>query len=227
MRRRAARLTTAHTLSLIVLATAWLGSGLSAQAPPTAAELAAKIQAHYARVNDFTADFTQTSSNPLRPKGLTDRGTVKIKKPLRMQWLYTTSDKQQFWSDGTRTYSYMPTDKYVDIRALPKASEASTALLFLAGRGDLTKDFAASVPDNQPAGEWRLVLRPTGGRQTDFTALTLEVDRASLALRGLGIEDDQAGSITRMRFTNLRENRGLADREFEFKIPKGVETELR
>ena len=218
----------------------WQGSGLiaiavalavstmsAAQATPTAAQLAALIQTHYARVTDFTADFTQTNSNPLLPKGRTDRGTVKIKKPLRMRWTYTTSEKQEFVSDGTMSYWHVPADKYVRVQRLPKDGEASTALLFLAGRGDLTKDFVASAPPDQPAGEWRLLLRPAKGRQADFTTLTLEVARTSLELRGLVIEDDQAGTVSRMRFTNLRENRRLTDREFEFQIPKGVEPEFR
>src|SRR6187397_3029453 len=81
---------------------------LAAQAPPSATQLAALIQAHYARVNDFTADFTQTQSSPLLPKGRTDRGTVKIKKPLRMRWTYATSDKQEFVSDGLKSYFYEP-----------------------------------------------------------------------------------------------------------------------
>jgi chaperone LolA len=195
------------------------------QSTPPATDLAARIQAHYAKVNDFTADFAQTQSSPLLPKGRTDRGTVKIKKPLRMRWTY--ADKQEFVSDGLKTYFYEPRDKHVMISSLPKANETSTALLFLAGRGDLTKDFAASAPANQPAGEWRLVLRPVAGRQADFTALTLEVARTSLELRGLVIEDDQAGTLSRLRFTNLRENRGLVDREFSFQIPKGVEPEFR
>jgi len=197
------------------------------QSTPSAADLAARIQAHYAGVHDFTAEFVQTQSSPLLPKGRTDRGTVKIKKPLRMRWTYATSDKQEFVSDGLKSYFYEPRDKHVVVTSLPKAGETSTALLFLAGRGDLTKDFTASAPPDQPAGEWRLVLRPPASRQADFTRLTLEVARTSLELRGLVIEDDQAGTLSRLRFTNLKENRGLANREFEFQIPKGVELEYR
>ena len=209
-------------LALVASAVA-ISTMSAAQVAPTASDLAARIQAHYARVSDFTADFTQTQSSPLLPKGRTDRGTVKIKKPLRMRWTYATSDKQEFVSDGTMLYFYVPADRRLDKSRLPKAGETSTALLFLAGRGDLTKDFVASAPGEQPPGEWRLVLRPVAGRQADFTTLTLEVARTSLEWRGLAIEDDQAGTMSRMRFTNLRENRNLADRDFAFVPPKGVE----
>lgn len=205
-------------LSLAVLSAVAIGARQDA---PDAATLASRVQAHYTTVRDFTADFTLTQTSAMLPKPVEERGDVKIKKPSRMRWTYQTSNRQQFISDGTRLYSYFPQDRYVTTTALPKGDEVSTALLFLAGRGNLTRDFTASVPDEQPAGEWRLLLKPKAP-QADFKTLTLDVDRATLALRGFTVVDDQ-GAISRFRFANLRENRGLTDREFEFAIPKGVE----
>lgn len=205
-------------ISLAAISAVAVGAG---QEAPNAATLASRIQAHYTTVRDFTADFTLTQTSAMLPKPVEERGDVKIKKPSRMRWTYQTSSKQQFVSDGTRLYSYFPQDRYVTTTALPKGNEASTALLFLAGRGDLTRDFTASVPDQQPPGEWRLLLKPKA-LQADFKTLTLDVDRATLALRGFTVVDDQ-GAISKFRFANLRENRGLADKEFEFTIPKGVE----
>jgi outer membrane lipoprotein carrier protein len=184
-------------------------------------DLAARIQAHYLAVKDFSADFTLTQTTLLLPRGSTDRGELKVKKPLRMRWTYATSDKQQFISDGSELYVYQPADKYVEVRPLPKGGGSSTALLFLAGQADLTKDFNTTVPPEQPAGEWRLLLRPKV--QADFSTLTLEVARTSFALRGLITVDDDQGSSSRFRFANLKENQGLSDREFLFAIPKGVE----
>lgn len=192
-----------------------------AQEAASASDLAARIQARYASVRDFTANFTQRQTSQLMPKPVEERGTVKIKKPGRMHWTYTTGDRNQTISDGTTIYFYFPRDRFVERRPLPREDEASTALLFLAGRGNLTRDFTASLPSDQPSGEWRLVLRPRGA-QADFSALTLEVDRASLALRGMAIADEQGGTSA-FRFTNMRENQGLADREFDFIVPRGVE----
>jgi outer membrane lipoprotein carrier protein len=195
--------------------------GIAAQAAPSAPALAAKIQAHYSTVKDFTADFTLNQTSTMMPRAMVEHGEVKIKKPSRMRWTYQSADKQVFVSDGTRLYSYFPKDRYVSTSVLPRGEEASTALLFLAGRGDLTRDFVPGVPDEQPAGEWRLLLKPMS-KQADFKTLTLDVDRETLALRGLTVVDDQGG-VSRFRFNNLRENRGLSDSEFTFTIPKGVE----
>jgi len=191
------------------------------QGTPTAAALASRIQTHYTSVKDFTAGFTLTQTGGLLLKEKTERGDVKIKKPSRMRWTYTGSDRQEFVADGTRLYAYFPQDKYVTMSALPKGNEVSTALLFLAGRGDLTHDFVATVPDVQPAGEWRLLLKPKTP-QADFKTLTLDVDRTTLALRGFTVVDENGG-VSKFRFVNLRENRGLTDEAFAFTIPKGVE----
>jgi outer membrane lipoprotein carrier protein len=212
-----------RAIATIVIAGA-LGAAVVAQetGAPSAQTLAARIQAHYTTVRDFTADFTLSQTSGLMPKAVEAHGEVKVKKPSRMRWTYQSADKQVFVSDGTRFYSYFPLDKYVTASPLPKDDDAPTALMFIAGRGDLTRDFTASVPDQQPAGEWRLLLTPKSAR-ADFKTLTLDVDRDSLALRGLTIVDDEGGGISRYRFQNLHENRGLSDREFEFTIPKGVE----
>ena len=196
----------------------WVSPTGATQSAP--ADLAARIQAHYLTVKDFTADFTLMHTSVLLPRGTTDRGQIKVKKPLRMRWTYATSDKQVFVSDGSQFYMYYPADKYVDVRPIPKGGEASTALLFIAGRADLTKDFLSSVPADQPDGEWHLSLRPKG--QADFSTMTLEVARTTLALRGLVVTDDQGGS-SRYRFANLKENQGLTDREFLFVPPRGVD----
>lgn len=188
---------------------------------PAAPDLATRIQARYATIRDFTANFSQRETSPLLPKPVVERGTVKVKKPGRMRWTYTTGDRNETVSDGTTLYSYFRADRHVSTSPLPADNEASTALLFLTGRGNLARDFTASLPADQPAGEWRLELRPRTP-QSDFETLTLEVDRTSLAFRGLIVVDAQGGSSA-FRFTEMRENVGLADREFTFTAPRGVE----
>jgi outer membrane lipoprotein carrier protein len=209
-------------IALVAALAATIGTGRIAGAQaPAAADLAARVQARYDTIRDFTADFTQRQTSPLLPKPVIERGEVKIKKPGRMRWVYATGDRNQVISDGTTIYAYFPQDRHVSPTPMPRGDDASTALLFLAGRGNITRDFTASLPAEQPAGEWRLTLRPRT-KEADFETLTLEVDRASLAFRGLVVVDQQGG-VSAFRFTSMRENRGLADSEFTFVIPRGVE----
>jgi outer membrane lipoprotein carrier protein len=194
---------------------------VGAQTAPSAAGLAARIQARYATIRDFTADFTLTTTSGLAIGGGSDRGKVAIKKPVRMRWTLETGSEHQVISNGTTLYNYFPKDKIVNEVALDE--QTSTALLLLTGRGDLTRDFVPRMAKEQPAGEWRLILTPKTP-QPDYTELTLSVNRSTLQLLGLDILDDQ-GTVRKFRFSNLRENQGVPDSVFAFTIPPGVEVQ--
>jgi outer membrane lipoprotein-sorting protein len=71
------------------------------------------------------------------------------------------------------------------------------------------------------AGTRALKLVPKA-RQREYDWLTLVVDAATLDIRGLQTIDAQGGKSS-FSFTNLKENVGLADKEFAFKIPRGVD----
>ncbi|HJZ71781.1 MAG TPA: outer membrane lipoprotein chaperone LolA [Vicinamibacterales bacterium] len=189
----------------------------------TAPELAAALQKKIDAVRDFTTDFTHAYEGGVLRKQITERGRLLVKKPGKMRWDYTTPEQKQFVSDGLKMYSYIPQDKQVIVTSVPREDEASTPALFLAGKGSLTRDFTASLVDPPPAiaaGTRGLKLVPKA-RQRDYDWLTLVVD-ANLDIRGLQTIDAQGGKST-FSFTNLKENIGLSDKEFAFKIPRGVD----
>lgn len=196
------------------------GAILLGQTPPTAADLAKRLQARYDTIRDFSGEFTQSFQGVLLRRGTTERGKVLVKKPSRVRFTYTAPDKKEFVSDGFRFYSYYPKDRLGSESPLPKANEGSTALLFLAGHGNLSRDFTSSMVATQPEGEWHLRLVPRTP-QADFDTLTLIVDRSTLMLRGFVTVDDQ-GTNT-IRFENLKENTGIKDDAFYFKFPPGTE----
>jgi outer membrane lipoprotein carrier protein len=194
---------------------------LAAQAPPTAETLVARLQARYDTVRDFSADFTQTTRSSLLPQMSVEYGQVQVKKPGRMRWTYREPQEKVAGADGTDFYVYVKDDRLVTYTPLPEPGEASTAMLFLAGLGNLTRDFSAHVPPEQPEDEWHLLLTPHAA-QDDYEVLTLMVDRGSLALTGVETTDAQGGRST-IRFANYRENTGLGDGLFVFTPPRGVE----
>ena len=193
-----------------------------AQARPPATETARAIQQKYDRVKDFTADFTHTYEGGVLKKTSKESGTVQIKKPGRMRWDYTTPEKKVFVSDGTKIYSYIPADKQVIISSMPKDDQATTAVLFLTGKGDLTRDFVVSyVAQDDAPDTWALRLDPRL-KQRDYDWLIVVIDRQSMQIRSLSAADQQGGRST-FAFTHYRENVGVPDKTFEFKIPRGVD----
>ncbi len=175
-------------------------------------------------MGDFSADFTHTYEGGVLRKQITERGRLLIKKPGKMRWQYTAPEEKLFVSDGVKMYSYIPQDKQVIVATVPPDDQATTPTLFLAGKGSLTRDFVASLvelPVGMPAGTQALKLVPKA-RQQDYDWLVLVVDPASLDIRGLVTVDAQGGKSS-FSFTNLKQNIGSADKDFAFKIPRGVD----
>ena len=196
----------------------------AATAPPTASELAATLQRKYDGVKDFSADFVHAYEGGVLRKQITERGKLQVKKPGKMRWEYTAPEEKLFVSDGVKMYSYIKQDKQVIVSDIPAADQATTPTLFLAGKGSLTRDFIPSfvdAPAGSPPGSQGLKLVPKA-RQREYDWLTLVVDPVSLGIRGLVTVDAQGGT-SRFSFTNLKENVGMADKAFEFKMPRGVE----
>src|SRR5262245_35419728 len=197
---------------------------LTAAEPATAVELAQSLQKKYDTIRDFSADFVHSYRSGALKKQLTEKGHLLIKKPGKMRWEYTSPEQKLFVSDGVKIYAYIPQDKQVIVSTVPTDDTASAPGLFLAGKGNLVRDFKASlteVPPGMPAGTKALKLVPTKP-QPDYDWIVLLVDQTTLGLRGLVSTDAQGGTST-FSFANLKENVNPADKEFAFQMPRGVD----
>jgi outer membrane lipoprotein carrier protein len=208
--------------TLVALALLTLGAaGAGAQGRPPAEELARSLQQRYAKVRDFSADFVHSYRGGALRTQVTERGTMAVKKPGKMRWAYTAPEKKTFVSDGVKIYSYIPQDRQVIVSSVPTGDDATTAVMFLAGKGDIARDFSASYAEGGPSGTWPLKLVPRKAER-DYDTLVLALDPGTLQIRALTTTDRQGGEST-FTFTNLKENRGLSDKEFVFRIPRGVD----
>ncbi|HEX2139457.1 MAG TPA: outer membrane lipoprotein chaperone LolA [Woeseiaceae bacterium] len=208
--------------ALLVLATLSTGSTAAQSGKETAEQLAARIQAHYDTIKDFEADFVQSYQGGLLRTKTTEQGTVAIKRPGRMRWVYTKPERKEFVSDGNRIYSYIPRDKQVIVSPMPSGNQTTPAL-FLTGRGHLVRDFNVEFTEVPGAAQGTIGLKLTPKKQDpEFEWLMLTVDPASLQIRQLVALDRQGGRSSFV-FTNLKENRDLSDKIFDFQIPRGVD----
>jgi outer membrane lipoprotein carrier protein len=193
--------------------------------PQTADTVARDLQRKYDKVTDFSADFVHSYRGGVLKQQATERGTLLVKKPGKMRWEYTAPEKKLFVSDGHKIYSYIPLDKQVLVGTMPRDEHAPTPALFLTGKGDLTRDFSASfdkIPE-APSGSLALKLTPKR-REAEYETLTLVVDQNTLALRML-ITVDAQGGRSAFTFSNLKENVGVADNQFVFKMPRNVDVQ--
>jgi outer membrane lipoprotein carrier protein len=209
------------TRLLVVLTLLCAPAALLAQSRPTADALARSLQQRYQGISDFTADFTQSYRGGVLRTRTVEQGTVTVKKPGRMRWVYTRPEKKEFVSDGQKTYLYIPQDRQVIVSDID-GNASSTSSLFLAGKGDIARDFTAAFVEASPIpGTLALKLTPRR-RQPDYEYLVVAVDPATLQIRGLLTHDTQGGDST-LTFSNLKENQGVSEKVFTFRIPRGVD----
>lgn len=195
-------------------------SGQSPDATPQA--LAARVQQRYDTIRDFEGDFSQTYEGGVLRTKTTEYGTVAIKRPGRMRWVYTKPERKEFVSDGARVYSYLPADKQVIVAPMP-ADDQTTPALFLSGRGHLVRDFTSAFAELPGAPPGLVGLKVTPRKpDPEFEWLILGVEPKSLQIRYLVAADLQGGRST-FAFSNLKENRNLSDKIFQFQIPRGVD----
>jgi outer membrane lipoprotein carrier protein len=196
-------------------------STVAGQATPTPEAIARAVQDRYQKVRDFSAEFSQTYRGGVLRTETREQGTMAIKKPGRMRWIYTKPDHHEFISDGSKIYVYLPAEKQVIVSRVPPDDQATTSALFLSGKGDIARDFTPAFIATPIPGTIALKLTPRR-HEPDYEYLVVIADPATLQIRGLTTRDRQRGEST-ITFTNLKENQGISDKEFVFRTPRGVD----
>lgn len=196
-------------------------STLGAQNDPVA--LATKVQQRYDGIKDFQGDFVQSYEGGVLRTKTTERGTVAIKRPGRLRFTYTKPERKEFVSDGARLYTHLVADKQVIVSPAPKAEDGDVPAMFLAGQSDLARDYHPSFTPLPGAATGLLTLKLVPkNKESEFESLGIGVDPKTLQIQFLTAVDKQGGRSS-FTFSNLKENRGLSDKEFEFRIPRGVD----
>lgn len=211
-----------RVLAAAVFAAMAVSAPLAGQASEPAA-LAARIQARYARIKDFEGDFVQTYEGGVLRTRTTESGTMAVKQPGLFRFVYTKPERKEFVSDGAKVYTYLVADRQVIVTPAPEPGGATTPAMFLAGRADIARDFTATAMTlpSAPAGLVTLKLEPKK-TDPDYQFFALGVDPATYQIRYL-VAMDRQGGRSAFTFSNLKENRGLSDNTFRFRIPRGVD----
>jgi outer membrane lipoprotein carrier protein len=208
-------------LAAVLALVAALGAPVTAQDDPAA--LAARIQQRYNGIKDFAGDFVQSYEGGVLRTKTTERGTLAIKRPGRLRFTYTKPERKEFVSDGVRLYTHLVADKQVIVSAAPSAEDGDVPAMFLAGRSDLARDYTPSFTPLPGAASGLLTLKLVPKKaDSEFESLGIGVDPRNLQILFLTAVDKQGGRSS-FTFSNLKENRGLSDKDFEFRIPRGVD----
>ena len=78
-------------------------------AAPDAVTLLTRFDARSRTIRDFTAKFTQTFRSGALGRAIVETGTLKVKRPSRMLFEYTSPEKKTFVADGDSYYCLLYT----------------------------------------------------------------------------------------------------------------------
>ena len=201
-------------LTLILIPTAF---GATGQA------VLGEIQDRYRNTNDFEAGFVQEYIGKVMKSPQRGEGKVYFKKKGMMRWDYRVPN-QKLISNGLTLWHYQPEEKQVFVSDMSKVIKEKTPLAFLAGEGDLTRDFNLahfSESVSQKEDVFVLELLPKEP-QPILSKLTLNVNQKTFYVVQADVFDG-LGNVTRTRFIDIKTNMNLPLFLFQFSIPQGVE----
>lgn len=190
-------------------------------AQPSAADLAARVQAFYNRTQTFQADFAQKYTIKAYNRTKESNGKVVFEKPGKMSWRYTTNGNRVV-SDGKILKVYEEEEKQMYEQPMNQ-SQYPAALAFLVGEGDIRTSFKLQTLDSEKAkfeGGYVLVGEPREPTPA-YQKMLLFVDAKTDQVRRVMLIDAQ-GNRNRFDFSNPVVNKKSLPDEFKFTPLKGT-----
>ena len=204
-------------------------------------DVVSALEKGYASLQDVQADFVQKTTIAGINREQKGSGELLLKKPASATAMFRfnyTKPKQQIISNGKQVWFYLAENKQVMVSPVADMFKGgnSIALNYLTGLGHVSRDFNASFA-NEPQdknGDYQLELVPKSPSPV-LARLQLTVSAAAVEsfLRDGSVQNlfpvvasvihDAGGNQTRIEYSRVRVNKGLANSRFSFKVPQGVE----
>ncbi len=184
-------------------------------------ELMIKIEKKLDGLNSFSADFVQTYRVEALDSLIVEKGKLLVLKPGRMRWDYKSPDEKLFICDGEKIYFYVPEDKQVMVGEIDELNEQTAMVSILTGKSSLSKHYSCELIEEKE-GEYILRFSPLKSDSTRYQRFLMNVTTEKLLVTRLAYFDN-AGNLNEIKFTDIKINKNIKEKLFEFKVPKGVE----
>jgi outer membrane lipoprotein carrier protein len=206
--------------ALLVLGTLLFLSG-AIFAQTDVPRIAEEVDAHYNHLRTLQANFTEIyNGNGISRE---ESGTLWLKRPGKMRWNYEKPREKLFVSDGKAAWFYIPEEQQARKTPMKKLEDLRSPLAYLLGKTKLQKEFEALsvAPDAPPLHPGNVVLRGVPKFMEGVNQVLLEIAPEGRIVRLM--VDGADGSRTEYRFEDQKENLEIADRQFQFTPPPGVQ----
>jgi outer membrane lipoprotein carrier protein len=132
-----------------------------------------------------------------------------------MRWDYKQPQEKIFVSDGKTAYFYVPGERQARKAPVKKLDDLQSPLRYLLGKSQIVKELEGLKLEGN-------VLSGTPKHMKD------RVERVELAINPEGlieriVIEDIDGTRTEFAFANIQENVAIADQQFKFSPPPGIE----
>jgi len=204
-------------------------------------DVVAALEKGYASLQDVQADFVQKTVIAGINREQRGSGELFLKKPSSAAAMFRfnySKPNQQIVSNGKQVWFYLPENRQVMVSPVADMFKGgnSIALNYLTGLGHVSRDFTASFArePQDKNGNYQLELLPKSPSAV-LSKLQLTVSGAAVEhfMRNNSVQDifpviasvihDAGGNQTRIDYSRVRVNKGLANSRFSFKVPPGVE----
>jgi outer membrane lipoprotein-sorting protein len=212
-------------LGLALAASLAIASPPSAPADPELENVLRRFDAVQSSIHSLSADFSQTTVNPLLKQPQMATGRFYLRKPDSVLWEYASPEPMTFAIDAGKYTGYFPGRKKAERRDVHRWTE-QIFRFFAVGQAssELRKfyDIRMEEPGSGMGGSVLLVLEPTKRRvRKRVEEVRLWVD-ASTSLPVRVAYANRQGATRTLVFSDVRLNPDLSAALFDVAIPAGV-----
>lgn len=209
----------------------WKGDGLLAVAQARGSDdlqaLVERVDARYAQVKDFQADFVQETRIQGFDTTLRSSGRVYLKKPGRLRWDYLDPSVEHIYVYQDQLAMYVPRHNQVVKGSLTMMVSTKAPLRLLQGVGKLAEHFSVEPTGDGEKGEGGLPLltlipKPVSGLPpSSLVKIVSEIQPRTYLIQSLALHEN-SGNVSTFRFSNFKVNKGLDDAVLTLNPPEGV-----
>jgi outer membrane lipoprotein carrier protein len=203
--------------ALLLAAALFSAALLAQQSPPSAQELAGRVDRHYNQLRSLRAGFIESYEGLGMKRA--ESGTLLLEKPGRMRWDYSSPSGKLFLLDGSFAWFYSPGDPQIQRLPAKDLDDLRSPLRLLLGHTSLEKEIVDLAISPAPNGNYTLSGQPKG-EQARVARLILTVT-AEGAITAIEV-DEVGGAVTRFVFTGEQPNAPIPAGTFRFTPPAGV-----
>ncbi|HWV17029.1 MAG TPA: outer membrane lipoprotein chaperone LolA [Rhodocyclaceae bacterium] len=176
----------------------------------------AQLKGFLAETKSAKASFSQVVASKSGKKQESS-GSMAFARPGKFRWSYEKPYQQLLVSDGVKLWSY---DKDLEQVTIKKLGDAlgNTPAAFLAGSGDVEKNFTLSEPGTVDGVD----IVDAVPKDKDSTFQRVRIGFVDKLPKMMEVRDN-FGQVTTLSFTGFERNPSFAAGTFSFTPPKGVD----